>query len=46
MQIKKPFIDSKNYPFKLIYKDKYFEVVVGKAQTNKGELSIGIRTNH
>lgn len=45
-EVKKPFIDSKNYPFKLIYKDKYFEVVVGEAQTNKGELSIGIRTNH
>lgn len=44
-EIKKPFIDSKSYPFKQIYKDEYFEVVIGEAQTNKDELSIGIKTN-
>ncbi|MBZ7988197.1 hypothetical protein [Campylobacter canadensis] len=43
MQIKSSFINSKSYHFKQSYKDKYFKVVISKAQTNKGELS---KINH
>ena len=46
MELLTPFIqsDKKKYEFRTIYKDDLFEVVVGEASTNKGELSIGLRT--
>lgn len=46
MELLKPFIqsDKEEYKFKVVYKDDLFEVVVGEASTNKGELSIGLRT--
>lgn len=44
MELLKPFIESDKYKFKVVYKDDLFEVVVGEASTNKGELSIGLRT--
>lgn len=40
----KPFIESEKYPFEVIFKDDFLEIVAGEVFTNKNEISIGIKT--